>query len=86
MQNFCPNGPMPLRSLQAGSKYFLGGEFIHKNVSAICCLDSEEHSRPELLHIWNDCFGFDSVITFLIKESRLYKDILLKQDKVLHHS
>lgn len=36
--------------------------------------------------IWNDCFGFDSVITFLIKESCLYKDILLKQDKLLHHS
>lgn len=51
----------------------------------ISCLGYEQHSAPELQCIWNDSFAFDSVITFLIKASCLYKDILLKQDKLLHH-
>lgn len=69
-QNFCPNVPMPIRILRAGSKFFWG--FIRDYISVLCCIDSEQHSRAELQHIWNNCFGFDSIITLMRKVSCLY--------------
>lgn len=69
-QNFCPNVLMPTRILQAASKFFW--EFIGKYISVLRCIDSEQHTRAELQHIWNNCLGFDSIITLMRKVSCLY--------------
>lgn len=51
---------------------FFFWEFIGKYMSVLCCIDSEQHSTAELQHIWNNCFGFDSIITLMRKVSCLY--------------
>jgi len=57
----------PILQSFAGQASNVFWEFIHKYVSVLCCIDSAQHSRAELQHIWNDCLDFDSIITVMRK-------------------